>query len=746
MRAPQARAAAAHWYAVAPPLAPLVRPGVLVSVPFGAREAIGIVVTTAGRAPTAVDARSIRPLGEVVDPTPLVGSAQLRLARWLAETYLAPLYDALELVLPPAWAQLVDFELRPTPALPKDPRRLGPFQRRFLELVQENPRRRPTLASLRARIGSAAAEALVRRLRLRGWVTAWPVLRWPGRQGQAAAAKSHAVASAQSPLDGTWRGRAEGGGAALSPGFPRARATAPPARPPSLLLEPDPERRLEFYELQVRDALARGQQCLVLFPDVQPAAAAHARLAALAPERTALFHGALSPAARLRVWQRARAGAIDVIVGPRSAVFAPLPHLGLVIVDAEEDGAYKHEASPRYHARDTALELARECGAEALLGTTVPDACTWWQMQQGRFHVVRTQQSPAGRPQAPPRRPVELVDLRVERRVGRRQLVGRTLHQALQATLSTGVQAILLLNRRGSASTVLCRSCGFVFRCARCGVAVIQHRAAAELLCHQCGWTRPLPLLCARCRSPRLRARSTGTQALEDDVHALFPEARVFRWDADTDWGAVGRERVLGDFSASRVQVLIGTQAILRERDLPRVPLVGVVSADDGLHLPDFRAAERAFRLLFHAVQLALLGDGQTQPGRVIVQSHTPDHYCLHALASDDPDRLERFFAAELAERRELGQPPFSRLARLLYAHRDVGRCVAEAERLAAYLREQLPRSGSGIEILGPAPAYYPRLRDRYRWHIIVRGADMRPLAGLIPPGWSIDVDPVYLL
>ncbi|MCW5849981.1 MAG: primosomal protein N' [Anaerolineae bacterium] len=550
-----------------------------------------------------------------------------------------------------------------------------------------------------------------------------------------------------------------------------AFAAAPPARP-FLLHGVTGSGKTEIYLHAVATALERGRQALVLVPEIALTPQTVRRFAARFPGRVTLWHSGLTPGQRYDTWQRVRAGEIDVVIGSRSALFAPLPRLGLIVVDEEHETSYKQDVTPRYHARDAALHLGHASGAVVVLGSATPDVETYAHAERGDLSLVSLPRRVLGHRQAVAEQqarlgrtgaamqpladldalytdlpPVQVVDLRAELRAGNTSLFSRALQAALQETLTRGEQAILFLNRRGAATFVMCRDCGHVLGCPRCSTTLTYHQASGSLVCHHCGHREPPPTVCPNCRSERIRHFGAGTQRVEETLLTLFPTIRVLRWDRDTTGSSRAHTEYLDAFIQGDADVLIGTQMIAKGLDLPLVTLVGVVSADTGLHLPDFRAAERTFQLLTQVAGRAARGP---LGGRVIFQTYTPDHYAIQAAAQHDYDQ---FYAQEMEFRRATGYPPFSRLARLIYTDPTWDKARAEAEGLGRRLTDYIRRQGlTNTSLIGPAPAFFGRERGEYRWHLMLRCAD--PAATLrsffaqdkTPYGWRVDVDPVSLL
>jgi len=529
--------------------------------------------------------------------------------------------------------------------------------------------------------------------------------------------------------------------------------------------------KTEIYLRAVAEVLARGQQATVLVPEISLTPQTAHRFGARFGRRIAILHSALTVGERYDAWRRARAGMVDVVIGPRSALFSPLSSLGLIILDEEHDGSYKQDAPrPRYHTRDVALELARSTGATLILGSATPSLESYHRAQRGdftllemprrimgharrlydlqtRYHVphLRYHALRDGPPEAQymPLPPVQIVDLRAELRAGNRSIFSRALQQALDEALSRGEQAILFLNRRGTATFVLCRDCGYVPRCPQCDTPLTYHGTRARLVCHHCDHREPQPDHCPQCGGQRIRYFGLGTERVEDAVHERWPDVRTLRWDHDTARNHVAHATILHLFSTGLAHVLVGTQMIAKGLDLPLVTVVGVISADTALNLPDFRAGERTFQLLTQVAGRAgrgLLG------GRVILQTYNPDHYAVVAAAAHD---YARFAGRELAFRREQGYPPYRRLAKLVYEDPNRSRAQAQAEALAEILRHALARQGiPATDLIGPVPPFFSRLRDRYRWQILLRHSDPAEFlrAVQIPAGWRVDVDPLSVL
>jgi primosomal protein N' (replication factor Y) len=509
--------------------------------------------------------------------------------------------------------------------------------------------------------------------------------------------------------------------------------------------------KTEVYLQALERTVALGRRAIVLVPEISLTPQTVRRFAERFPGQVAVAHSGLSPGQQFDQWRRIRDGHYAVVIGARSAVFAPQPDLGLIVMDEEHEWTYKQqEPAPRYHTRAVAEKLAALTGAVLVLGSATPDLESYHRARSGRYRLLtlpeRVQPVGEGADRSCIVRPlpeVEVVDLRRELREGNRGIFSRSLGRAVAEALAAGEQVILFLNRRGAASFVQCRDCGHVPACSACAVSLTYHASEERLICHHCHRGRPLPERCPQCQSPRIRFLGIGTEKVEEEAGRAFPGARLLRWDRDVTRRRGAHERILARFLAHEADILIGTQMIAKGLDMPAVTLVGVISADVGLNLPDYRSGERSFQLLEQVAGRAGRGP---RGGRVIIQTYTPHHYAIEAAARHDYDA---FYEHEASLRRRLGYPPFGRLARLVYAHTNAAHAQEKALEMAAVLRRECDVRGiPNLDVLGPAPALVPRVRGRYRWQITLRGSDPAELLGALsfPQGWTVDIDPVSLL
>ncbi|MBN1992539.1 MAG: primosomal protein N' [Anaerolineae bacterium] len=538
--------------------------------------------------------------------------------------------------------------------------------------------------------------------------------------------------------------------------------------------------KTEIYLQAMSAALKAGQGIIMLVPEITLATQTVERVSARFPGKVAVWHSALSPGERYDTWERVRAGELPIVVGPRSALFAPVKNLGVLVVDEEHEPVYKQrDRPPIFHAREAALELGRLSQALVIMGSATPDIVTYRRAERGEYKLltlptrilahtkhlavqqalIKRRKTAGGRmkPMEPatadgqpadfvalPLPEVRVVDLRDELKAGNRTIFSRALQDGIRETLGRGEQIILFLNRRGAASFVICRDCGYVMACPHCENTLTYHTSGELMVCHYCGYRARPAQVCPECQSERIRYFGLGTQRVEETVKKMFPQAQTIRWDWDTTRQKGSHDVFLRHFMAGQANVMVGTQMVAKGLDLPLVTLVGVISADTALYLPDFRAAERSFQLL---MQVAGRAGRSPLGGRVIVQTYNPDQVAIEAAANHD---YEGFYHTELAFRREQTYPPFKRLALLLYSGPGPERSAAEAQKLADRLRLYIERQGlPAVEIIGPTPAYVRRVRNQYRWHILLRAQDpaaiLRPLTPL-PQGWRVDIDPVTLL
>ena len=800
-----ASGARTYTYAVPDALADLAA-GEAVLIEYGRRQALGVVMAEAAARP-APGVR-VKPILERVRADgPLLAPLSLALARWIADHYLAPAAFVLRAMLPPGMLERLELvaELRPERGGADDG--ADAADRDLLQQLLAGPRAARDFAAPEGRAGLlrrlrslAGRNAIDLDWTLTGATAGPRYERWALATGEGRAAVETMLAGERlqgrplgprqaallAELAGTPAGisgpelSGRHGTSALAglvrrglvavdvrerPRRPLAsraagrrggRPAAAPLTPAqadavALILraieEHDPTPLLldgvtgggktAVYVEAIAASLERGRPVLVLVPEIALALPLVDRLRADLDVRVALFHSGLGEGERSDEWRRVRAGAVDVVVGTRLAVLAPFADLGLVIVDEEHEGTYKSDRTPRLQARDSAIQLAALAGAAVVLGSATPAVDTVGRVRAGDWRRVALPSRPSGAPPV-----IEVVDLRAELAAGNRGLISARLAEELVALdPASGDRAILVINRRGSASVVMCRDCGAVQTCPECERPLVFHQAGMSLRCHHCGTAAPLATRCPACGSPRIRYLGGGTERVEREVRTRFPGLRAGRLDRDVVERKGAAERLIDAFTQGRLDVLVGTSLVTKGLDIPEVTLVGVVSADIALNLPDERAAERTYQLLAQAVGRAGRGD---RPGRAIIQSYQPDHPAIQAVATARPDA---FYDAELAARRRFGSPPFGRLVKLTIGLEDAEAAERGAVNLAETLRARAVERGSDVAVIGPAPAFLRRRAGKWRWNVILRGAQPVALLDGGPDApWSVDVDPESLL
>ncbi|MGH9488977.1 MAG: replication restart helicase PriA [Terriglobales bacterium] len=822
----------AFTYAV--PTGMALTPGMRVLAPWGRRHLVGVVLELLDTVPAeaAQSREGIRPLVVALDAEPVLDATLLRLARWTAQYYQAPLGEALRCALPPAAglgavAGSGERQLRLTAAgrerAADDASLFGPGGLSAGD---------PASALLRAADGGAPLSRLLRRFGTaavgdaiaRQWLAldaagaiaadSGPTRRAYRLTGNAPPPRARATAQQQIVLDLL---AAAGGAMAAADLAPRVSVSALrtlcrqgrvsmehiPAPPPSPEWRPRPRveqlngeqtaalaaiiaalpaaaasgggtpaaaapaggvmllhgvtgsGKTAVYLEAIEAVLARQLHALLLLPEIGLTPAVFADFADAFPGDVAIFHSGLSAGDRARQWHRAQRGEARVVIGTRSAVFAPLPRLGLIIVDEEHDAAYKQQESPRYHARDLAVLRGQWAGAVVVLGSATPSLESYRHAQEGKYRLLRLSRRVERRPLPQMR----WVDMRQEFREraaqhGRERLpetvISNALAAALEERLRRQEQAIILINRRGYAPVLVCRACGQAIGCRDCSLSLTYHKRGHRLLCHACGYASPVPAQCPACGSEHLYFLGAGSQKVEETLARLFPSARIARLDRDTVRGRRDFSRVLAAFRAGQYDILTGTQMIAKGHDVPRVTLVGVIHADQGLAIPEFRAAERTYQLLTQVAGRA--GRGEL-PGEVILQLLHPQHYAVEAALRAD---FSAFFAQEARFRRLMFYPPFAAMAGVRIRHRDYDRALAWATEAGQFLEARVA-SAPGIRVIGPAPAPVARLKTEHRFQFLLKSARRAPLAALLgslrqfaatrfaATALAIDVDPISL-
>ncbi|HHV93288.1 MAG TPA: primosomal protein N' [Firmicutes bacterium] len=766
-------------YRVPPVLQPDLRAGHRVIVPFGSRKLVGYVMGIVDHSPV----NEAKPILKILDEEPLLTGEMVDLARWLAQHTYCRLIDALRCLLPPGIhiksEKYVELAQEHVDCALERLKERAPKQEAVLRYLLEVGGEAPWDDVLGAvQCGSSVINILAEKgyLNIKHRWTSPAVkkkrvqvcrLNVPVKEAEAwveanmkRAPKQAEVITRLIETETVWTVSSLAAAANTTSACVRAleekglikRFWQEVYRDPygegveaSQPLTPNPAQRqalqeihkaltettggvfllrgvtgsgkTEVYLQAIAKALELGKQAIVLVPEISLTPQTVQRFKARFGGRVAVLHSALSGGERFDEWRRVRNGDADIVVGARSAVFAPFTRLGLIIIDEEHEQSYRQEDMPRYHARDVALWRAKRHGAVVVLGSATPSVESAYLAETGVYRQLVLPERIETRPLPP----VEIVDMRAELKHGNRSMLSRRLRLAISQRLQKREQMIILLNRRGYATCVLCRECGHVMQCKNCRVTLTYHEPDRSVRCHYCGWQVPLPRLCPECRSQLLRRFGVGTQRVEEVLLREFPGARVLRMDMDTTRRKGAHRAILGAFERGEADILLGTQMIAKGLDFPNVTLVGVISADTSLSIPDFRAGERTFQLLTQVAGRAGRGD---KGGEVIIQTYNPEHYSIQAAAAHD---YTAFYQEELSFRREMGYPPYAFLARVLISGPAEGEVMETAHKAWEALRQLTADLGlkpQDVGIFGPMPAPLSLVRKRYRWHIIVKGEE----------------------
>lgn len=740
-----------------------VVPGCCVVVEFGRRPAVGYVLAVDETLDPGLTGARLLPIQQVLSEALFLPEAG-DVAQWIAQEYASSLADAVRLFLPPGFtAKMVRDETSGIWALQQarvepvddcwvhiteqgrayEPRKNAHAERAVVEALLKGPMRQVELglavsgvSTVVKRLEKKGVVACERKERLRGSsITELSSARAP-RLGL-----EHLTSGQLSALRAIEDARAQGqGGVVLIDGVTGSGKT-------------------EVYLEAIERTLAAGKGACVLVPEISLTAQTVGRFRNRFGEAVAVLHSRLTLGERRDQWELVRTGRARVVVGARSALFAPLANPGIYIIDEEHESSYKQSSSPRYHAREVAARLAQVQGCPLVLGSATPSLGSLARCDSGSHSAAFAEEGPAwtrvSMPERPGGRPmpeVQVVDMAQEFSQGWRSMFSRPLTSALMDVVERGEKAVLLLNQRGFARFLLCRDCGYVPRCEQCSTSLTYHERGHKLVCHTCGREYAVPPLCPECGSRYLRQFGAGTQRVEDELRSVLPEGfTVVRMDADTTKGKGGHDRCLAEFDEAQSAVLLGTQMIAKGLDFPQVTLAGVINADTTLKLADFRAAERTYDLLEQVAGRAGRGDVL---GRVIIQTYQPRHPAILAVSRHD---RSVFSENELAARQEVGYPPFVRLANVIMWGKvgaDVEKVAwAVAEKLRDYAEVALP----GCEILGPAECALSRVEGNFRWHVLVKAAPQSELGAILGDALkrlqmpaqvslAIDVDPYDLL
>ncbi len=775
--------------------------GVRVLVPFKRRKVTGFTIDLLDKAPQELEGK-LKEVEELLDEAPLISPPMLRFFRWISEYYLYPLGEVIKTGLPPGLQLKSELILSLTTEGKNSLVQggLGPFQEKIFREIEEHGKvslkkilRQFPMEGSRSQIFSWERKGLIhvepkiegrevkpkveRMVKYQGGDLGQPlskkqreILEWVRERGEISYPELMKKFKSSSRMLQTLQRR---GLLSISTrevsrdlsvqselrAYPKPELTSDQEKVLSEILRGIGSRRFspflihgvtgsgktEIYLRAIEEVLAQGREAIVLVPEISLTPQLLSRFTNRFGENLALLHSGLGRGERYDQWRKIWKGEVGIALGARSAIFAPFKHLGIIIVDEEHDPSYKQEEKLKYHARDLAVVRAKHSEATLLLGSATPSLESFHNGEKGRFHLLTLPERIEGKPL--PR--VELVDMKKEE-----GLLSERLRAALRKNIGEKKQSLLFLNRRGFANFILCPECGFTFKCPNCSVTLTYHLHERSLQCHYCDYRIQAPGDCPRCKGHRLQGIGIGTERLEQEVKKLFPNVEVGRMDRDTTSKRRSHLQILKRLESGSIDILVGTQMIVKGHDFPNVTLVGVVSADTSLHFPDFRSGERTFQLLTQVAGRAGRGEAL---GEVIIQTFNPDHYSI--VKAKDHDFIG-FYQEEIQFRKALGYPPFSRLINFRLIGNSERRTKAMAEEMGRIGRELLKKYERGIELLGPSLAPFSKMRGKFRWQMLVKGKNSawlhqfaRELASRLQTETrgkgvelDIDVDPVFIL
>ena len=777
---------------------PSVLPGQVVVIPFGPRQTTGIVMSLETVSPV----ENVRPILEVLGERPALINKQIQLAKWLSDETWCSLYDAASLMLPPDYRRKMnavygDNNLLSSESLPE-------VHTEIITYLKENPK--SDFSSIKKFI-PAITQKILRNLILKGyiykeWIWAKPVskpvydnvlvldkpsgsvnlaekqlalvnyliqnpypkLSWANKYFGSYTVKSlrekeiinlRQVRRIRDPLENkvTYKENVVTLNSDQSNAIDKIFPTLNSHTSNIFLLHgPTGSGKTEVYLQSIEKCLELGKKVLFLVPEISQTPQMLSRLENRFPNRIGIFHSGISTGQHYDTWWRTSEGEFDVLLGSRSAIFAPIPDLGLIIIDEEHQWTYKQtDISPHYDARETAKKIADLHGITLIIGSATPDLATYQQALTGKISLLnlptRIRRGYTGISESIPMPESTIIDMRNELKAGVRSIFSRELESEIQKNIHEGNQTILFLNRRGSAGIVQCRNCGNIARCSSCIRPLTYHSSTSQLICHVCGKKHRNRSECSLCKSKHIRYLGLGTQRVAQEVENTFG-IQPLRWDSDITHNQLSHSELLHSFSTGNYPVLIGTQMISQGLHLPNVALVGIILADLGLHLPDFKASERVFQII---CQVGGRAGRENIAGKVLIQTYTPDHYAIQYGARQD---YLSFFEHELNLRKITNNPPYTRLVKLSYRHTDNNYAEKSANDLKRHIQKVCKNEGiSELQIIGPAPAFNSPQRGRYGWQIILRCfySPINDIVSIlkkitIPGNWVIEIDPVNIV
>jgi primosomal protein N' (replication factor Y) len=687
-------------YAIPEELEDQAQVGVRVQVPFGPRSLQGYILTIDEK--IDIPREKVKPIRKLLDPAPALNPSIIPLILWMKEEYHCMLIEAIRCFIPPGLRLNMKGKMQKVAILQETDS--------LDDWIHQVEKRSPNMAAILRILGqegrvpvnelldmTGATSSSIHSLEKRGYIVLEEVETyrnpWAAQDNQTVAPELN---NEQIYASGIIQQCIEAGkGTVLLRGVTGSGKT-------------------EVYMKAAEEVLQQGRQVIVLVPEISLTPQTVSRFKGRFGENVAILHSRLSPGERFDEWRRIRQNEISIVVGARSAVFAPLEDLGLIILDEAHEDSYKSDVRPRYHAREVAVKRCQLSQAVLVLGSATPALEDYYKAKLGEYRLVEIE----SRAEDQPLPPVEIVDMRRELEMGNRSMFSNDLYQALEATLRKGEQSILLINRRGYAQFVSCRSCGHVIKCTNCDVSLTYHAKGQMLKCHYCGYQKGYPRVCPECGSKYIKNFGLGTQKVEEELRELFPSARLLRMDFDTTSRKGDHHRILDAFEKRKYDILLGTQMVAKGLDFPNVTLVGVLAADASLNIPDYRSSEKTFQLI---TQVAGRAGRGIKPGRVVVQSYQPEHYSIQHASRHD---YTGFFDKELDIRRQFAYPPFTHIIRVLITGEEEKTVVQYAKNMLKWIKENVERDNilkSGLVDLGVFEAPILRINNKFRWQVLIR-------------------------
>lgn len=677
-----------------------IQPGVRVQVPFGSRSLQGYVLSLEDKIDFPEE--KIKPIKKVLDPKPALPKSLIPLIFWMKEEYHCLFIEAIRCFIPPGLRMNIKEKthkiivLEDTDALDdwiKTVEKRSSGMASILRMLEQN-KSMPLEELLDL---SGASRSSVQSLLKRGYIRIeeeetyrdpWPVDLRPIQPPELTSEQLYAVRMIENCLE-------------------KQRGTV-------LLFGVTGSGKTEVYMKAAEEAVSLGKQVIVLVPEISLTPQTVGRFKSRFGDKVAILHSRLSIGERYDEWRRIRTNEVTIVVGARSAIFAPLERLGLIIIDEAQEESYKSEVRPRYHAKEVAAKRCELEEAVLVLGSATPSLEDYYKAVKGDYKLAEIKHRIDH--QSMPR--VEMVDMRRELEMGNHNMISNKLYNAIEQVLNRHEQAILLINRRGYAYFVSCRSCGHVIRCRNCDISLTYHISDDALKCHYCGYREAYPIICPECRSKKIKHFGAGTQRIEEELYRLFPSVRLLRMDADTTGRKGAHQRILEAFKSQTYDILLGTQMVAKGLDFPNVTLVGVLAADTALNLPDYRSSERTFQLI---TQVAGRAGRGYKPGRVIVQTYQPEHYAFHYAANHD---YIGFYNREIQIRRQFSYPPFAHIIKILLMGEDENNIIHISKNMVEWLKKRIgddKQLKEGLLDLGAYSAPIERIKRKYRWQVLMR-------------------------